>query len=169
MRKGFLGCALVSIAGASLALAQGTSSYQPVGLIRDTAALPADINKQATPVTTDGKTGPVSSVPAGLLDGNCGTNGCGGGNGVCGPQGKFWLSAEYLAWWIKKEGIPPLVTVGSPTDLVPGAIGQPGTVVVVGGDDIDFRTFSGGRLTTGMWLNDCQTKGFESNYLFLGH
>ena len=42
MRKGFLGCALVSVAGASLALAQGPSPYYQ-STARDGSALPADV------------------------------------------------------------------------------------------------------------------------------
>src|SRR5262245_32909224 len=169
MRKGFLGCALVSVAGASLALAQGPSPYQPIA--RDGAALPVDIAKPTSPVITDGKTGAVTSVPSGLVGGGCADNNCGngsGGNGSCGRDGRFWGSIEYLAWWIKDANVPPLATIGSPTDLVPGAIGQPGTAVIIGGNGIDYDTFSGARLTTGMWFNDCRTRGMEGSVFFLG-
>src|SRR4029078_8703835 len=103
MRKGFLGCALVSVAGASLAPAQGPSPYQPIA--RDGAALPADVAKQTSPVTPDGKTGAVTTVPAGLVGGGCAGNNSrnsnGGGNSGCGRDGRVWGSIEYLAWWIK--------------------------------------------------------------------
>src|SRR2546426_11865207 len=110
MRKGFLGCALVSVAGASLALAQGPSPYYQ-STARDGSALPADVAKQAAPVTTEatGKTGTVTAVPAGLLDGNCGANGCGGngnGNGVGGREGQYWINFEYLGRW-DKDGPAP--------------------------------------------------------------
>jgi hypothetical protein len=167
MRKGFLGCALVSVAGASLALAQGPSPYQP--MTNYGTALPADIAKQSSPVMTDaGRTGAVTSVPAGLVGGNCNTCDTGAaGNSGCGKEGRFWGSFEYLAWWIKDANVPPLATIGSPTDFIPGAIGQPGTAVLVGGD-LDYDTFSGVRFTNGMWFNDCRTRGVESSLFFLG-
>src|SRR5262245_58268451 len=169
MRKGFLGCALVSVAGASLALAQGPSPYQPIANYG--AALPADIAKQSTPVPTDaGKPGAVTTVPGGLVGGGCADNNCGNGNGGnngCGRDGRFWGSIEYLGWWIKDANVPPLVTIGSPIDFIPGAIGQPGPAVLVGGD-IDYDTFSGVRFTNGMWFNDCRTRGMESSLFFLG-
>src|SRR5262249_11974756 len=151
----------VSVAGASLALAQGPSPYY-----QTSATLPADVARQAAPVTADaGKTGAATTVPPGLLDGN--GNGCGTGGHVCGRAGRFWGSIDYLAWWIKDAPAPPLVTIGSPNDFVPGAIGQPGTVVV-GGSHIDYDTFSGVRFNSGMWFNDCQTRGMESSVFFLG-
>jgi hypothetical protein len=168
MRKGFLGCALVSVAGASLALAQGPSPYQYIA--RDGAAVPADVAKQTSPVASDAKTGAVTTVPAGIVGGGCADNNCGnanGGNNGCGRDGRVWASIEYLAWWIKDAHAPPLATIGSPNDFVPGAIGQPGTVVAIGGDDINYDTFSGLRFTSGMWFNDCRTRGMETSYFFL--
>jgi hypothetical protein len=166
MRKGFLGCALAMMAGASQALAQGPSPYY------QSTAFPADVAKQAAPVTTDatGKTAAPTTVLDGVAGGNCGANGCGtsNGSGACGRDGRFWGSIEYLAWWIKDANATPLATIGSPNDLVPGALGQPGTIVAIGGNSIDYDTFSGARLTTGMWLNDCRTRGMESSIFFLG-
>jgi hypothetical protein len=86
---------------------------------------------------------------------------------VCGPPGRVWVSAEYLYWWTKDSRLPPLVTRGSPTDAIPGAIGQPGTRVLFGGD-VDGEGRSGGRFEAGFWLNECQTIGFEAGYFFLG-
>src|SRR5688572_15167165 len=48
------------------------------------------------------------------------------------PPG-LWASFEYLNWWIRSGPVSaPLVTVGDPTDPIPGAIGQPGTRVLSG-------------------------------------
>jgi len=41
-------------------------------------------------------------------------------------------------------------------------------VVLFGGNNVDLGTFSGGRFTAGMWLNDCRTVGVEGSYFFLG-
>jgi hypothetical protein len=102
--------------------------------------------------------------PSGVLDDH------GAGNGVCGPGGCFWVSAEYLLWWIRGMPLPPLVTTGpaSPTTPSPGAIGTPGTVVLFGGNDVDSGAFSGARFTAGFWLNGCHTVGIEGSYFFLG-
>ena len=42
---------------------------------------------------------------------------------VCGPPGRFWVSAEYLLWWTKSDHAPPLVTVGPPESF--GILGAP--------------------------------------------
>ena len=86
---------------------------------------------------------------------------------VCGPPGRFWVSAEYLYWWTKGSNLPPLVTAGSPGDAVPGALGQPGTRILFGGD-LDSQGHNGGRFEAGFWLDDSHTVGIEAGYFFLG-
>jgi hypothetical protein len=86
---------------------------------------------------------------------------------VCGPPGTFWVSAEYLYWWTKGSNLPNLVTGGSATDAIPGALGQPGTRVLFGGDE-DSQGHSGARFNAGIWLNDSHTFGLEGSYFFLG-
>lgn len=86
---------------------------------------------------------------------------------VCGPPGRCWISAEYLYWWTREMHIPPLVTAGSPTDAIPGALTQPGTTVLLS-NEAESPGQSGGRFFVGCWLNECQTKGIEADYLFLG-
>src|SRR5262245_40825308 len=45
----------------------------------------------------------------------------------------FWAGCDYLLWWIKRPAEPiPLVTTGDPKSPIPGAFGQPGTMVLVG-------------------------------------
>ena len=87
---------------------------------------------------------------------------------VCGYYDRFWVDAEYLLWWMKGSPLPALVTTGPATSPTPGAIGAPGTRVLFGGDSVGQDPFSGGRFTVGFWLNDCQTKGVELSYFFLG-
>jgi hypothetical protein len=98
----------------------------------------------------------------------------------------FWVSAEYLHWWFKDSRLPPLLTVGSTTNFVPGAITQSGTLVSfpsLGGNVPSFGSFGGlgtretfgniddggnqpgGRFTVGFWFNHCETFGLEANYL----
>jgi hypothetical protein len=84
----------------------------------------------------------------------------------CRPQ-YFWFRGEYLLWWTKDGRFPALVTAGSPTDPLPGALGQPGTTVLFGGhNDTDSR--SGARFTAGVWFDDHQQIGIEASYFFLG-
>jgi hypothetical protein len=84
------------------------------------------------------------------------------------PAGSFYGSAEFLTWWIKSSGTPPLVTSGGVNAVAPGSLGSPGTAILFGGRAIDHEEFSGARLTAGYWLDCCQSLGLESTYFFLG-
>ena len=56
----------------------------------------------------------------------------------------WWFHTDYLVWWIRPNEVPvPLVTLGTPTN--PGAIGQPGTHVLIGDQDVENGTRQGGR------------------------
>lgn len=77
-----------------------------------------------------------------------------------------WAEVEYLYWRMKHAPLPtPLVTTGNPTDVLPGALGQPGTRPLFGGSGIDYGAFSGARLNVGGWLNCEQTIGIEAGGL----
>ena len=99
----------------------------------------------------------------------CPTDGCRHGltcTQVFPPGGDSWFRAEYLLWWIRDANVPPLVTTGSPFDPIPGALGQPGTVVLTD-DELDYGSLNGARFTFGTWLDDCRTHGVELGYFFL--
>ncbi len=86
---------------------------------------------------------------------------------VVNTQMRFWGDFEYLLWWYKAAPAPvPLVTTGSLNDSVPGAIGQPGTRVLFGGQPLSTPAQSGYRLTLGSWLNDCNTLGVEASAFY---
>lgn len=71
----------------------------------------------------------------------------------CVPGSRFWGDVGYLLWWVKPGPLPvPLVTTGSDLDPLPSVIGQPGTAVLFGNRNLEYGTFSGLRLTAGMWL-----------------
>jgi hypothetical protein len=115
-----------------------------------------------TPVASD----PAVSPPA-VQGGDtaCAQAPCGGWGGPCPPAGRFWVSGEYLLWWIRNSNLPPLVTA---SPLASAAVlGQPGTVVLFGGRT-DNEERSGGRFRAGFWLDDRQTFGLEGSYFFLG-
>lgn len=72
-----------------------------------------------------------------------------------------WLRAEYLLFWVKDAPISaPLLVTGSPNDVFPGALDQPGTRVLLG-DSVSMGRSSGLRFTAGSWLDDSQRLGFE--------
>jgi hypothetical protein len=79
---------------------------------------------------------------------------------------QFWVAAEYLRWQIKNQPLPPLVTTG-PAQFPVGFLGNPGTVLLFGGNDLDQGTFSGGRFRAGMWLDASRTWGLEGSIFFL--
>src|SRR5580704_8749395 len=78
---------------------------------------------------------------------------------------RVWATTEYLLWWIKGSPLPPgLVTTGSPTDANPGALGQPGTVPLLGSPlapNLEFDPFSGFRINVGAWVDMDNTMGLE--------
>jgi hypothetical protein len=78
----------------------------------------------------------------------------------------IWGDVEYLLWWIKDGPLPvPLVTTSSAASQ--GILGRPDTAVLFGGSGIEYRAFSGGRFTLGLWCDDGQTMGIEASGFFL--
>ncbi len=68
---------------------------------------------------------------------------------------RVWASADYLFAWIKPGPLGvPLVTTGDPADLHPGAIGQPGTAVLFGNNNLNFPMSPGFRAEAGLFLDD---------------
>ena len=76
-----------------------------------------------------------------------------------------WGNIQYMLFWAKKPPVSaPLATTGSFNDAVPGAIGQPNTVVGAGGD-VEYGTMSAARVEVGMWLNYDRCIGIEGSVL----
>lgn len=76
----------------------------------------------------------------------------------CGPgNGQFWISTEYLLWWIKSapEG-GPLVTTdpSNGATATAGGLADPTTQTVIGGSNFRYPAFSGARFQTGMAVSD---------------
>jgi hypothetical protein len=66
---------------------------------------------------------------------------------------RFYLSGEYLLWWLKQDKVPVLATTSSnPFDN--GELGKPTTQVLFGGGGLDGSGRSGMRFTAGWWLDD---------------
>ena len=83
----------------------------------------------------------------------------------------FWVGVDYLNWRIKNGPLPnPMVTSGSLSDAVPGALGQPGTQVLAGGNSsngMDYGPFSGIRMNGGFYLDDDRIFSFEGSAFLL--
>jgi hypothetical protein len=90
-----------------------------------------------------------------------------------GPR-RYWARPEYLLWWVKSTPLPvPIVTTGDPrvgfdpnnvnTVNTAGAIGQSGTRVLLGDQDIRLGAFSGLRLALGGWVDDEDIFGAEAS------
>jgi hypothetical protein len=59
--------------------------------------------------------------------------------------------------------LPPLLTAGAQSDRVPGALNQPGTVVI-SPLRADLEDRSGARLSGGYWLTDNHTLGVDATF-----
>ncbi len=79
---------------------------------------------------------------------------------------KFWVEADYLGWFIKKNPLStPLLTTASETDPLPGAIGQTGTHVVLGRHDIRMGWMNGFQVGGGAEI--CAKSDIEGSYFLL--
>jgi hypothetical protein len=126
------------------------------------------------PSEPDGTVGPVpegivaeSTVGDGLEGGSLdcveAEGMCCDGDGCYNDGHRFYIRAAYLMWWLKSSPTPPLVTGSLATTGVPGALGQPGTVVLFGNPNLGNNFHSGLRLTAGYWFDDDQSFGIEGS------
>jgi len=89
-------------------------------------------------------------------------------------RARLWASAEAIWWQISKAPQPtPLVTSGTaagafttPTQI-PGAIGQAGTSVLIGGTSVSLPVEFGGRFALGGWIDRAAGVGLEVGSFFL--
>jgi hypothetical protein len=114
-----------------------------------------------------GGPGPLCGDAA-VTDG-CFTDACTPGCDTCCPPGnKFYATTEYLLWWVKGSPLPPLVTQGSVGDVIPGALGSPGTLLLYGNNAVGSGPRSGGRFMLGYWFGEEHCLGLEGGGFFLG-
>jgi hypothetical protein len=85
------------------------------------------------------------------------------------PCGPWYVDFEYLLWWSKKGPLDTtLVTTGSLGDTIPGAVGQPNTINLLGnGNPFDYEGASGARITLGYWLDRQGSLALEGRGLIL--
>ena len=76
-----------------------------------------------------------------------------------------WVAPEYINWRAKGSNTPALVTT-APAGTQ-GTLGQPGTRVLFGGNELldDWR--SGFRIRGGVWLDKCEGLGLDFGYIML--
>lgn len=93
------------------------------------------------------------------IDGQC--------NG-CWPQSvpRFYGRAEYLLWFLRPADGPLLVTTAPAGSL--GALGSPGTQVLLDYEDLDEEFRQGGRFSLGYWFDNCRSAGIEGSVFFTG-
>jgi hypothetical protein len=85
----------------------------------------------------------------------------------CYAKERFYVSADYLAWWVKGNPAPPLVTTSNALTRTAGNVDDPTTSVLFGGGDVSKQFRQGVRATAGFWLTDSQCLGVEGSVLFL--
>ncbi|MGO9111370.1 MAG: BBP7 family outer membrane beta-barrel protein [Thermoguttaceae bacterium] len=91
-----------------------------------------------------------------------------GYNSLCGPDGRFWASAEALLWWVQGQKLPPLVTTfPAVTPQSETGLGDPGEVTLFGDSRANGDLRFGGRFDLGYWLDCDQTVGLEGNFFYL--
>jgi hypothetical protein len=106
------------------------------------------------------------SKATGCTSGNCG-KGAGGKDGCsCGnSRGDFFVGFDFLQWYSKDRSLPALVTT-SPIGTLPADAGElnnpaANTTVLFGNRSIGGDRQAGGRLTLGLWLDDCHQRSLR--------
>ncbi|HMP60901.1 MAG TPA: BBP7 family outer membrane beta-barrel protein [Gemmatales bacterium] len=91
---------------------------------------------------------------------------------ICCEPPRFWVGAEYLLWTIRPGPLP--VPVATTSTLIPppvtgavGRLGEPGTVVVLGNQDLNYGTFSGLRMNVGYLISPSAGISLEGSGFFL--
>jgi hypothetical protein len=89
-----------------------------------------------------------------------------------GTDSRFWFRGEFLAWWVKSAGVPPLLTTSRTplpaTDNNIGALGRSDTVLLLGGKQLDEQFRPGGRFAFGGSFDPCGIRGFDGSVFFTG-
>ncbi|MDB5312475.1 MAG: hypothetical protein JWO38_6677 [Gemmataceae bacterium] len=88
----------------------------------------------------------------------------------CSADRVGWVTLEYLYWATQGPSAPPLVTTG-PAVLGPGvagAIGQPATQPLLGGERVLNGLRSGFRIEAGAWLDDGGQWAASHRFFYLG-
>jgi hypothetical protein len=93
----------------------------------------------------------------------------GNGGRYADPDGRFWVTAEYLFGWFQGGDTTPLVTT-SPAGTartVAGVFGAPTTTNLFGGNRLNEDLRSGIRLEAGYWFDAGRTVGLDAGFTML--
>lgn len=81
---------------------------------------------------------------------------------------EIWLESDYLLWTTKKFPLPvPLVSSASLKADLPGALGQPGTKILMGDKEANLNWRNGFRVILGGWIDSCHRWGMEGGFFML--
>ncbi len=104
-----------------------------------------------------------NACPAGgCNNGCCYDSGCFCNEGNC-DNYNLWASGEYLLWWFKSAPTPNFLDI-APANL---AAGPP--TPLLGGNNVDLGTRSGGRFTIGAFGGGCDPMGVEGSFFFIAN
>jgi hypothetical protein len=83
--------------------------------------------------------------------------------------GRFWVEFDYLAWTVKGDKLPPLVTTSPPgtPQAQAGVLGAPGTSVLFGDSTVNDEWRSGLRAQIGYWFDPRRKSGIEGSFFGL--
>ena len=81
----------------------------------------------------------------------------------------FWVEIDALAWTVKGDHLPALVTTSPPGTpfATAGTLGAPGTAVLFGDSTVNDGWRAGGRITAGYWLDRAHTRAIEASFFDL--
>jgi hypothetical protein len=86
-----------------------------------------------------------------------------------GPPPCLYVGAEYLFWWMRREQVPPLVTVGGVLDVPAGASLQPNTIPSLGPGSLGPQNANGVRANALFWFNHDHNVGIEASGFYMEH
>jgi len=83
---------------------------------------------------------------------------------------RVWFRGEALLWWLRGGQTPALLTTSpaSTPQAQAGVLGQPGTTVLFGDEELNTGLHAGARLTFGLNLDRQQDSGVEFSYFIMG-
>ncbi len=141
--------------------------YAPIVVPGPPAHQPFGTTGFATGTATTGCTDPVGCSDQKSCT-ECGGEGCmwcghGWLRDRFGIHG-LWGNVEFLHAWAKGRTLPPLITT-SPDGTPRGSAGVlPGATVLFGDERIGTDRQSAGRVTFGVWLDDCENTGVAARF-----
>jgi hypothetical protein len=161
MKNGCWICALVLCFGGWTSTLLGQEAPATAPSKPATSPAPGDAFATTPGAPGSASTSGISSALFGF-----GGESCYGTGNPSAQSSRYYVSAEYLLWWVKQDNVPVLSSTSTnPFDN--GELGKPTTEVLFGGD-IDGGVASGVRLTAGFWLDDtCKQEGFEIRGFYL--